>query len=677
MAKQKKGNLFNRLTRLFRSGPVVKRNVLKPIDNRTSSAFEQFRKNQSQVYSAAMSAYGAYDRMARYSDFSEMEYTPEIASALDIYAEESVAADENGKTLHIFSENAKIREILTELFYDTLNIEFNMPAWVRNLVKYGDFFLFNDVHPEQGVINAYPLPISEIEREEGFDPNDPLAVRFRWITQGNQILENWQVSHMRLLGNDAFLPYGSSVLEPARRIWRQLILLEDAMMVVRVVRAPARRAFYIDVGNVPPEDIPNYMEQAQSSLKRSGVVDKSTGKVDLRYNPLSIDEDYFIPVRGGDSGTKIDDLGGQTTAGETDDVEYIQKKLFAALKVPKAYLGYDEGLGQKATLSQEDIRFSRAIARIQRTVLSEMNKLAIVHLYCNGFTDEDLVDFTLKLSNPSTIAQQQKLELFRSRFEVAGSALQSPGLIDKTWVQKNILRLSNEEIDSIRQGLLNDKINDLELEATQLEQPEGPEISPGLPPGLGGMPGLGGLGSAPPAEPPAPPPEDLGPPVDLGVDPDAIAEKSVLSISDENVPIKINNNLKIIDNLLNEKEEKQDLTEFEKWQKKQQTNYKTKRKKAQHKKDAGIEDLFSRYQTNRSRASVDGLRSDGDKLKSSYDMKFNLDEDLNIDEYVDINASNSAHMTNSIKSAIKQFDKKFGKKKIVISENNSSGEENE
>ena len=303
---ESKGNLFSRLTRLFRSGPTVKRSTLKNTSNNraTSSAFEQFRKNQSQVYNAAMSAYGAYDRMARYSDFAEMEYTPEIASALDIYAEESVALDENGKSLHIYSENAKVREILTDLFYDTLNIEFNMPSWVRSLVKYGDFFLFNDVHPEQGVINAYPLPISEIEREEGFDPDDPMAVRFRWVTQGNQVLENWQVSHMRLLANDAFLPYGSSVLEPARRIWRQLILLEDAMMVMRIVRAPDRRAFYIDVGNVPPEEIPNYMEQAQTALKRSSVVDKKTGRIDLRYNPLSIDEDYFIPVRGGDSGTK-------------------------------------------------------------------------------------------------------------------------------------------------------------------------------------------------------------------------------------------------------------------------------------------------------------------------------------------------------------------------------------
>jgi len=289
-----------------------------------------------------------------------------------------------------------------------------------------------------------------------------MAVRFRWVTQGNQLLENWQISHFRLLGNDAFLPYGSSVLESARRIWRQLILIEDAMLVYRVIRAPERRVFYIDVGNVPPEDVANYLEQAQSTLKRNQVVDRDTGKVDLRYNPLSVDEDYFLPVRGGESGTKIDTLaGGQNTAA-IEDVEYIQKKLFAALKIPRAYLGYDEEVGAKATLAQEDIRFSRTIQRIQKTVVSELNKLAMIHLYCHGYEGEELADFELRLSNPSTIAQQQKLELIRTRFEIAGTAPE--GSVDKGWIQKNVLGLTDEEIKDILQGRIQDKINDAEVE---------------------------------------------------------------------------------------------------------------------------------------------------------------------------------------------------------------------
>jgi hypothetical protein len=297
-----------------------------------------------------------------------------------------------------------------------------------------------------------------------------MAVRYRWITQGNQVLQNWQVSHFRLLGNDAFLPYGTSVLEAARRIWRQLILIEDAMLVYRVVRSPDRRVFYIDVGNVPPEDIANYMEQAQTSLRKNQVVDKTTGRVDLRYNPLSVDEDYFIPVRGAASGTKIEPLAGGTNAAAIEDVQYIQKKLFSALKIPKAYLGYDEGLGAKATLSQEDIRFSRSINRIQRTLISELNKLAIIHLYCNGFEGHDLLDFEIKLTNPSTIAQQQKLELFTTKFTIAASANQVEGMVDKKWIRKNIFSMTDEEIDSITRGLFEDKELSIRLEGVLLPE---------------------------------------------------------------------------------------------------------------------------------------------------------------------------------------------------------------
>jgi len=473
MAQKTNKNLFQRLTQLFRSGPVIRRKVKNFSEPTASSAYEMFKKNQSDIYSSTVSAYGAFDRMSRYSDFSEMEATPEIASALDIYAEETVSQDEKGHVLHIYSENRRLKELLETLFMDTLNIEFNLPMWTRNLCKYGDFFLFNDVHPNYGIVNAYPIPISEMEREEGYDPKDPMAVRFRWITRGNQVLENWQVSHFRLLGNDAFLPYGSSVLESARRIWRQLILMEDAMLVYRIVRAPERRVFYIDVANIAPEEIPNYMEQAQTSLKRNKVVDRANGKMDLRYNPLAVDEDYFIPVRGGETGTKIDSLAGGTNAAAIEDVQYIQKKLFAALKIPKAYLGYDEDIGAKATLAQEDIRFSRTISRIQKVVLSELNKIAMIHLYSHGYEGEDLLDFTLKLSNPSTIAQQQKLELISSRFDIAGKA--PAGIVDRAWVRKNIMNLTDQEIDEIREGLKTDKEEDVEAGGAA-----GGEAPPGL-----------------------------------------------------------------------------------------------------------------------------------------------------------------------------------------------------
>ena len=464
-------NLFSRLTSLFRSGPIVRSKVVAKKSPKVKSSIDLFKKAQGLAYGNAVNAYGQYDRMARYADFSEMEYTPEIASALDIYSHECTSVDEKGSVLSIYSENEKVKDRLIELFSDVLNIDFNLTSWARNLCKYGDFFLFIDVSTDGGISNVFPIPVNEIEREEGFDPDDPMAVRYRWVTQGNQILENWQVGHFRVLGNDAFLPYGSSILESARRIWRQLILVEDAMLVYRVVRSPERRVFKIDVGNVPPEDIPAYMESAKASLKSSQVVDKNTGRVDLRYNPLSVDEDYFLPVRGGESGTDVDTLAGGTNTTAIEDVEYIQKKLFAALKIPRAYLGYDEMISSKATLAQEDIRFSRTINSIQRVIISELNKIAIIHLFSVGFESSELLNFQLHLSNPSTIAQQQKLELYRTKFEIAAQAPE--GMLSRDYIRKNVLDLTPSEIDQIERQKEEDKVRDLEVESLALPEEEG------------------------------------------------------------------------------------------------------------------------------------------------------------------------------------------------------------
>ncbi len=469
MAKKEPKSLFRRLTKLFRSGPIVKRKIraldttMAVADKTKSSGTLLFQKSLSPTYATITSnAYNLSERLMRYQDFQEMEYTPEIAAAMDIYADETVAADEKGRCLHVYSDNEKIKEILEDLFYNGLNIEFNLRSWARNLCKYGDFFLYADVSPEYGVINAFPIPVNEIEREENFDRDDPFAVRYRWVTLGNRTLENWEVVHFRLLGNDMFLPYGSSIIEPARRIWRQLILLEDAMLVYRVVRAPERRVFYIDVANIPPESVPQYVEEQRANMRTSPVIDRATGRVDLRFNPLSVDEDYFIPVRGQDTGTKIDTLAGLSNQGNVEDVAYLQKKLFAALKIPRAYLGYDEMLSSKATLAQEDIRFSRTINVIQKTITAELNKLAIIHLCAHGFDGDDLQNFTLRLSNPSTVAQQQKLELWRSKFEIAGSAPEK--LVPREFIRREILGLNDEQIEKLDDGLKDDKALDNELD---------------------------------------------------------------------------------------------------------------------------------------------------------------------------------------------------------------------
>lgn len=497
---------WKRLTRLFRSGPVVRHKIAageKMVEPQGSA--KAFKKEISSLYVRALASYANYERLSRYSDYNEMEYTPELHSALDIYADEATVKNDDGNVIEVTSRNAEIKEILETLFFDILNINFNAWSWMRHFCKFGDFVLFVDANEENGILNLVPIPINEIEREEGYDPKDPMAVRFRWLTRGNTILENWQVIHFRLLGNDAYLPYGSAVLEPARRIWRQLILIEDAMLVYRIVRSPERRVFHIEIANTPPEQVDAFIEQVKTQMKRNTIVDSQTGRVDLRYNPLSVEEDYFLPKRG-EQKSQIDTLAGGQFTGDIEDVQYIQSKMFAAIKIPRAYLGYEDQLGSKATLAQEDVRFAKTIERIQSLFVAELNKIAIVHLFLLGYSGSDLVNFELSMASPSTIAAQQRLELWRMKLEVAGMAQE--GIFDRSFVYRKIFGLNDKQIAAIKDGKRIDKLEDTLLQSIETPPPSGdtgapqPEpAEPGaeeLPATLGGP--EGGVEQAPPQQ---------------------------------------------------------------------------------------------------------------------------------------------------------------------------------
>ena len=485
MAQQKDESFYSRLTRLFRSGPSVRRKIkgyddtgyydkAAALASKGGGALP-FRKGTSQ--NSPFSMLGGSDmmsRMTRYMEFAEMEYTPIISKALDVQADEACSGDENGKNFHIYSDNTQIKETLEELFYDILNVDFNLRVWIRNLIKYGDFFLYNEVAPGVGVVNAMAMNVNEVERDEGFDPNDPYAVRFKWHKMGTKDLENWQVTHFRILGNDRFNPYGTSILEAARRIWRQYIMMLDAMLVYRLVRSPERRVFYVDVGTVAPNDIPNYMQTVMSTIRGNMTVDKTNGRLDERFNPTDVLEDYVVPVRGANSGTKIDTLSGASNATAIEDIQIIESQLFAALGVPKAYLGYDDMLSSKATLAQEDIRFSRTIQILQKIVISELNKLAILHLYAKGFDGEDLIDFELRLSNPSTIALQQKLDLWNTKISIIAAVDQiETRFLPMSWLYKEILGFTEDEIAGLRDQLKDDKKFAAELDAITSPDEEG------------------------------------------------------------------------------------------------------------------------------------------------------------------------------------------------------------
>ena len=456
--RNRESTLFKRLTRLF-SGPIVdydkqtisrgSSRALKKYTFTTNTGKEFKKKEYYNPFSGLQSkVLMNRDKQMRYTDFDQMEYTPEIASALDVYADEITTSSELAPLIKIDCHNREIKDIIGTLLYKVLNIESNLFGWARSMCKYGDYYLYMDIDETIGITNVIPLPVREIERVEGKDPTNPNYIQYYWSGESSQgvSFENWQIAHFRVLGNDKYVPYGTSVLESARRIWRQLILLEDAMMAYRIVRSPERRVFYIDVGNIPAEDVEQYIEQVKTQMKRNQIVDSDTGRVDLRYNAMSIDEDYYIPVRAGQS-SRIETLAGGQFTGDIEDVTYLRDKLFSALKIPKAYLAQADAMEDKTTLAQKDIRFARTIQRLQRVILAEVEKIAIVHLFSLGYRNEDLLSFKLTLNNPSKIAELQELEHLRTKFDIAGAA--TDGYFSKRWVYKNIFKIDDEEIQRI------------------------------------------------------------------------------------------------------------------------------------------------------------------------------------------------------------------------------------
>jgi len=461
-------SFFGRLRKLFNSQAIVtvdkdgKRNVFDSNENQQtnlSSLRDRYTKIQKSFYEQAGGAHSmAYQQVRReiFRDYDAMDQDPIIASALDIYSDESTLKNEFGDTLTIVSDNERVYDILHNLFYDILNIEFNLWPWTRNMVKYGDFFLGLEIAEGKGVVNVTPHSVYNTERLEGLDPNNPHMVKFKIMDDpnGKQEYDDFEIAHFRLHSDTNWLPYGKSMVENGRRLWKQLSLMEDAMLIHRIMRAPEKRVFKIDIGTIPPNEVDNYMQRIINKMKKVPFLDKNTGDYNLKYNMQNLTEDFYLPVRGGDSGTSIDNIGGLEYTS-IEDIDYLKAKLFAALKIPKAYLGYEEDVQGKATLAAEDVRFARTIERIQKTLVSELTKIAVVHLYAQGIQDSELLNFKIDLVNPSTIYEQEKVNLWSEKIRLA-SDIQQLNMLSKDWIYDNIFKLSDGEKDTEQINLIND-----------------------------------------------------------------------------------------------------------------------------------------------------------------------------------------------------------------------------
>lgn len=486
--------LFSRLRKLF-STDVIIRNVggdqIKVVDIEhiqsdgniaTNRRVDRFSRLFSAIpgYSYSAGQLQLYTRLELFRDYEAMDTDSIISSALDIYADECTAKNEFGDVLTIKTSNQKVQKVLHNLFYDIMNVEFNLWPWIRNTVKYGDFFLHMHIAEGYGVTGIDPISPYEMIREENFDPENPQRVRFKrdytalssksHVASTNetaQTYDNYEIAHFRLITDTNFLPYGRALIEPGRKVWKQITLMEDAMLIHRIMRAPDKRVFKIDIGNIPPNEVDAFMEGMVSKMKKVPYMDPTTGDYNLKYNMQNLLEDFYLPVRGTESGTSIDTLAG-INFDSIQDIEYLKNRLLGSLKIPKAYLGYEEDTSGKATLASQDFRFARTIERVQRIIASELYKVGIVHLYAQGFTDEDLVDFSLSLTAPSSVYEKEKVELWTSKVTLAGDMVEK-ALFSKPWIYENLFNLSEEQYLEEQNKIVEDAKTAFRLEQIKTE----------------------------------------------------------------------------------------------------------------------------------------------------------------------------------------------------------------
>lgn len=425
-----------------------------------------------------------------YRDADLMDAYPEIGAALDILSDEAcIAKDSTGAVVNVYSKSERVKSILEDLFVNRLNIQLTAQMVIRAMCKYGNQFMLLDIDHKKGVKGWKQLPVFQVERIEngivnpyggggmsaavnGKNPeNVDMSTQFVWIDGNNSQVpfRNWQVAHFRLLSNSIYLPYGCSYLNAARRHWRALSLMEDMMLIYRLERSIERRIYKIFVGSIDDADVQGYVEQVANELKRTPIVDPLTGQLDLRKNILGVADDLFIPVRTENAPTPIDTLPAGQNMTAIDDIKFMQNKVLAALRIPKSFLNFEETAGDGKNLSLMDIRFTRAINRIQQAFLMELTKVASIHLYLLGFDDE-LTNFTLTMNNPSTQAEQLEIENMQKKIDAVRDAVADPGnglpVMSQMRALKEIMKWSEKDIKNNLEEIRLEKAISAELEKT-------------------------------------------------------------------------------------------------------------------------------------------------------------------------------------------------------------------
>lgn len=443
----------------------------------------QWQRAQVENNMESLASYTAVKLMYRDSDL--MDGVPEIGTALDVISDEVCNLSSDNQILKISSKSKRIKSILEDLFYNRLQVATTLRMITRGMVKYGNHYMLLNV-TKNGIAGWRQLSVYETDRYEGGlsgyygggqminagEDLKPDEVRFvhAGMNQATSYSE-WQVAHFRLLNDSFFLPYGVSILHKARRAWRMWSMMEDAMLIYRLDKSIERRVFKIYVGGINDKDVPAFVQEIANNFKRTPIIDPMTGQVDLRKNFLDVSSDYFIPVRDPSAPNPIETLQAAHNDTSMDDINYMQNKIFAAIRVPKQFINFQDAQGKGQNLSLADIRFARMIMGIQQFVLAELNKVAMVHLYLLGFKEE-LTNFSLAMNIPTAQIESLELDALMKRIQTASAALADPGIgmpmVSLHWVQTNILKLSDNEIKDILGEIRLEKAMAAELQATPM-----------------------------------------------------------------------------------------------------------------------------------------------------------------------------------------------------------------
>jgi hypothetical protein len=449
-----------------------------------------------------------------------MDEYPEVGAAFDIYADDCTQRDTHNRRWAV-TANSQLTIKRVERLFETIKLDRFYWDITRNAVKYGDCFieLVMDLNnPKAGIQRIKvlnPNYIIRVENEYGyltdFLQEIPQKNTGTWNSFGYQSttmekssyigLDKNQIVHFRMHTSDPkYYPYGKSIAAFAIRVFRSLKLMEDAMLIYRLSRAPERRIFYINVGSLPTAKAEAFMEKLKQKFKKEKFFDSTTGNINEKLNPMSLDEDYFVPHRGNNE-TKIDTLPGAQNLDKVDDVKYFRDKLLACLKIPKDFIvEQDKSPERKANLSQLDVKFARTIMRVQHEIEIGLETIAKRHLAILGFPQSEINSVKVKLPDPSDMFTKRRLDVDEQKTRVV-QAVKGLMLFPDSYIYKEYFELTDREIESIKKELESQKQTQMEEQAAMA--PPSPAGAPPMPP-TGSTPpnGIEGAENIPPTEAP-------------------------------------------------------------------------------------------------------------------------------------------------------------------------------